>query len=69
MNALHLAVLQALGVLEANTGRDRDALLGERVIEPSQMPPTAAHAAGIIEGAALALGLTALELLDELDAT
>jgi hypothetical protein len=32
------------------------------------MSPRAAHAAGIIEGAALALGLTARELLDEIDA-
>jgi hypothetical protein len=30
------------------------------------MSPLAAHAAGIIEGAGIALGVTALELLDEL---
>jgi hypothetical protein len=32
------------------------------------MTARAAHAAGVIEGAAIALGLTALELLDEIDA-
>jgi hypothetical protein len=31
------------------------------------MSVLAAHAMGIIEGAAIALGLTALELLDEVD--
>jgi hypothetical protein len=40
----------------------------ERVLEPEQMTPAAAHAAGIIEGATIALGVTALELLDEVAA-
>ena len=53
-------------ILTAETGRDADALFGERVLEPAQMSSPAAHAAGVIEGAGIALGLTALELLDEL---
>jgi hypothetical protein len=68
MNDLKSAVLDALKTLETETGRDQEQLFGERVLEPDQMTPLAAHAAGIIEGAAIALGLTALELLDEVDA-
>lgn len=68
MNSLRSSVLEALAVLETDTGQDRDALFGDRVLEPTHMSPRAAHAAGIIEGAALALGLTALELLDEVKA-
>lgn len=67
MGDLRIAVLQALAILEKDTGQDRDALFGDRVQEPAQMAPRAAHAAGIIEGAALALGITALELLDEVE--
>jgi hypothetical protein len=37
------------------------------VLELERLPGAAAHAAGLIEGAAIALGLTVLELLDELD--
>lgn len=68
MNDLQRAVRDALTTLETETGRDLEQLFGERVLEPDQMTPLAAHAAGIIEGAAIALGLTALELLDEVDA-
>ncbi len=68
MNELRVAVLEALETLRAETSHDADALFGERVLEPADMSPGAAHAAGIIEGAGIALGLTALELLDELDA-
>ena len=58
-------VLEARDELLAETGRDVDALFGERVLEAADMTPRAAHAAGLIEGAAIALGVTALELLDE----
>jgi hypothetical protein len=54
--------------LKEATGLDPDALFGERVIEPEAMTPPAAHAAGVIEGIGVAFGLTALELLSELEA-
>jgi hypothetical protein len=65
-SALRAAIIEAMEILTAETGHDADALFGERVLEPARMSPSAAHAAGIIEGAGIALGLTALELLDEL---
>lgn len=68
MGNLRSAVQAALAILEADTGHDRDALFGERVLEPEQMSARSAHATGVIEGAAIALGLTALELLDKVDA-
>jgi hypothetical protein len=63
---LHAAIAEALDILTTETGHDADALFGERVLEPAQMSARAAHAAGIVEGAGIALGLTALELLDEI---
>lgn len=68
MNELRAAVMEAREELEAETGLDQEALFGARTLEPHEMTPRAAHAAGVIEGAAIALGLTALELLDEIDA-
>lgn len=68
MNELRIVVLEALETLRTETSYDADALFGEHVLAPADMSPGAAHAAGIIEGAGIALGLTALELLDELDA-
>ncbi len=68
MNDLRAAVLEALDTLRTETGHDAEALFGERVLEPKDMSSAAAHAAGIIEGAGIALGLTALELIDEVDA-
>lgn len=68
MSDLRAAVVEALDTLRTQTGQDAEALFGERVLEPGDMSPQAAHAAGIIEGAGIALGLTALELLDEVDA-
>lgn len=68
MNDLRAAIIDALDTLRTETGRDADALFGERVLEPPAMSPCAAHAAGIIEGAGIALGLTALEVIDEVDA-
>jgi hypothetical protein len=56
---------EAMETLVEETGLDADALFGERVLEPAQMSTRAAYAAGMIEGAAIALGVTALELLDE----
>ncbi len=65
-NTLRAALAEAMEVLAIETGLDVDSLFGERVLDPSQMSAAAAHAAGIVEGAGIALGLTAVELLDEL---
>jgi len=55
---------EAVEVLRA-TGQDLEALL-ELVGEVAVRQPVAvAHALGVIEGAAVALGVTATELLDE----
>jgi hypothetical protein len=62
------AVRDALATLTEHTGQGADTLFGERPLEPEQMAPAAAHAMGIIEGAGIALGLTALEGLDEIEA-
>jgi hypothetical protein len=62
------AVTEALETLTSTTGLDTEQLFGERVIlDLSTLPSQAAFAAGVIEGAGVALGLTALELLDELN--
>lgn len=54
--------------LVAGTGHGVDALFGDRVIDDfTTLPGDLAHAAGCIEGAAIALGVTVLEMLDELD--
>ena len=68
MSDLRAAIIEAVGTLRAETGRDVQALFGERVLEPVNMSPAAAHAAGFIEGVGIALGHTALELLDQVDA-
>jgi len=68
MNELRAAIHDALDSLRTDTGLDAEALFGDRVLEPANMTAVSAHAAGIIEGAAIAFGLTALELLDEIDA-
>jgi len=67
-NTLYAAIEEALETLAEETRLDADALFGERVLEPAQMSPLAAHAAGVIEGAAITIGMTALELLDEVRA-
>jgi hypothetical protein len=69
MDELRAAVIEAREDLRAETGLDEETLFGARVVEPQDMTARAAHAAGVIEGAAMALGLTALELLDEIDAS
>ncbi len=56
---------EALEELRA-LGHSVDALFGERSVEIAQLPPSAAHAMGLIEGAGIALGLAAIELLDGL---
>ena len=68
MDDLRAAVAEALEKLLEETGLDEEALFGQRVLASHDMTARAAHAAGVIEGAAIALGLTALELLDEIDA-
>jgi hypothetical protein len=65
---LRAVLVEARKELLSETGLDQESLFGERALEPGDMTALAAHAAGVIEGAAIALGLTALELLDEIDA-
>jgi hypothetical protein len=65
-STLRADIEDALETLAEETRLDADALFSERVLEPGQMTPIAAHAAGLIEGAAAALGLTAIEFLDGL---
>jgi hypothetical protein len=65
---LEAAVREAIDTVLKETGHAADPLFGDLVLEASQMSPRAAHAAGILEGVALAYGLTVLELLDEIDA-
>jgi len=65
---LEAALREAIDtVLKEEAGHAADPLFGDRVLDAGQMSPKAAHAAGILEGAALAFGLTLLELLDEID--
>jgi len=63
---LEEAVREAMEVVLAETGGDVEALFGERDIDRTPLSIRASHAAGVIEGAGVALGLTALELFDEL---
>ena len=59
------AVREALELVTEATGLGPDELFGERVLgELTHLPPPAAHAAGVLEGIGVALGLTTLELLD-----
>ena len=62
------AIADAMKVLTTETGLEVDVLFGDRVLDPSQMSSRAAHAVGLIEGAAIMAGMTALELLDEVRA-
>lgn len=58
---------EQLQVLVSETGHDVGALFGDHVVDDfAELPARLAHAAGCIEGAALALGVTVLEMLDEL---
>lgn len=58
---------EALDIVRSETGHSADELFGERVLgKLGHLAPEAAHAAGMLEGAGVALGLTTLELLDEL---
>ena len=42
MNSLRSSVLEALAILETETGQDREALFGDRVLELTHMSPRAA---------------------------
>jgi hypothetical protein len=64
MDELRAAVREAIETVVSETGLGVEALFGERVLDAAEMSATAAYAAGVIEGAALALGITALELID-----
>jgi len=59
------AVREALAIVTEASGLGPEVLFGERVLgELMHLPPPAAHAAGVLEGIGVALGLTTLELLD-----
>jgi hypothetical protein len=61
------AVTEALATLRAETEHDVQALLGDHVLDDvSKVSGSVGHALGVIEGAGVALGLTALELLEAL---
>jgi hypothetical protein len=61
------ALRQALDIVRTETDHSADELFGARVLgELAHLASPAAHAAGVLEGAGVALGLTTLELLDEL---
>jgi hypothetical protein len=60
--------LDAIETLES-AGHNIDLLFGERPVEPHTLPSHEAWSAGLIEGAAITAGLTALELLDALQCT
>jgi hypothetical protein len=62
---LDAAIRDALGEL-ADAGLGIEAVFGERSTLTESLTPAAAYAAGIVDGAGIALGLTALEVLDEL---
>ena len=64
-STLRAAIADAMGILTEETRFDAETLFGERVLEPAQMSARAAFAAGVIEGAAVMAGMTALELVDE----
>lgn len=67
MDELHEGIAEALDILKTSTGASIDQLFGDRLVDqPDTLSPTAERATGFIEGAALALGLTVLELLDHL---
>ncbi len=61
-------VTKALSDLVAGTKSDLRQLFDRREASPLDgLSAPAAYAQGVIEGAAVALGMTPLELLDELD--
>jgi len=68
MDDLEAAIIEAAETLKAATGKELHALFQDRYLdEPGALPsPDAQRAAGLVEGAAIALGLTINELLDEL---
>lgn len=68
MDDLEAAIIEAADTLRTATGREILALFRDRYVdEPGALPsPAAQRAAGLVEGAAIALGLTVEELLDEL---
>lgn len=58
----------ALDLVRTEAGPDLQALFGDWIIdEPGLLSVAGARAAGLLEGAAAALDVTVLELLDALD--
>ena len=58
------ALAEAVEILH-DLGRPIEDVLGEDRVTVADQTPTVAHALGVIEGAAVALGVTAIEVLDE----
>ena len=58
-------VKSALEIIR-QSGHDLGALFDRREVELEKLPPPAGYYCGFIEGVALSLDLTVLELLDEL---
>ena len=63
--ALREAIVDAAELIRAEVGASASAAFDELVPFSTGGSLEAAHAIGLIEGAALALGVTPLELLDE----
>ena len=61
-------VSEHLATLLRSTGHDSHELFGDRVVEDfAALPAHLAYAAGCIEGVSVALGMTTLEMIDELE--
>ena len=66
-NEFREVIAEALELLCATVHRDVDALFGAWVVdEPGRLSSEQARAVGVIEGAAMALDVTVLELLGDL---
>lgn len=64
-DAMREAILEAAALIRAETRSPAWTLFDELVPREGVHTPRAQHAVGAIEGAALALGLTPIELMDE----
>ncbi len=66
-SALRSAIVEAAECVRAETGASAWAAFEALVPADAARTRAASHAVGLIAGAALALGMTPIELLDELD--
>ena len=65
--ALRPVIVEAADHIHAETGTSAWSAFEELVPSDAVRTPAASHAVGLVEGAALALGMTPIELLDNLD--